>query len=361
MSRNGKIEILRFIFCMFVFLYHIGNDLAVRASSLPEGITFFGHGRSGVEFFLLLSGFFCAASVYRTKNAVESIGASAYSFIKKKILKLFPVHIICCLLTIVLMFVYKAEDFSARETLRDILPSLFFMQRTGVGGRDLISVEWYICSMLLALAVIYPMLKKNFDLTACLIAPVLSSLTIGYLLKTYNSMPKTNLFEKYTYVCNIRAFAVVLLGVFCFAVSLKIRDLHKSVFTKIILLVVENACWLWALYFIISDYKGIYEGHFIYITALAITLCMSRDFKTKLYQNKIAMCLGRISLPIYLCQNIIRTIVKYEFFGCRLRYVFAFSVVFVILLGVLIELILSLFKVFKSKCKINKEIVLDKA
>lgn len=308
-KKNGKIELLRFFFCMSVLLFHIGKDAFGSDVFINDYITVFARGRSGVEFFFLVSGFLAAKSASQIRLNGDTIGRNSFNFILKKINAILPYHIFAVMVTVFLFFIYS-DNFVSDIVKR--LPSAFLLQRTGMCDREFITVEWYICSMLLALAIIFPLLLKNFDLTTLVIAPVASSLMIGYLKKTYGAMPVTDQFETFTYSCNIRAIAVVLLGCFCFAISEKIKEAELSGLKKILLIIAENGCWLVSMYFMFSGFHSRYDSYVIYIMALGITLTFSRDFDYKIYNNKLVYFLGKFSLPLYLCQNIARSIVRYE-------------------------------------------------
>lgn len=317
MKRNGKIEILRFIFCVIIILYHISGNLGIREKVYFDNFTIFARGRSGVEFFFLLSGFFCASLAYSQRDKKVSIGIDTYEYIKGKIVRILPYHLLSCAAVLCIYAKYN-DDFS--ERIYDYIANVLLLQRTGVADKDLITIEWYICSMLLALAVIYPLLKKSFDFTAYVISPVASSLLIGYLIQKYNCMALTNKFGEYTYLCNIRALAVMLLGVFCFALTKRLEWQSLTRLKKLLLVGVENICWLFCLFFCVSGISARYEWLFIYSCAAAITICMSRQISTPVYQNKVAVYLGRLSLPLYLGQNITRLLYQNLELDLRVRY-----------------------------------------
>ena len=96
MKRNGKIELLRFIFCMGVLFFHIDKYLlnAPVYNLGPIRLSFFHHGAMGVEFFFLVSGFFMARSVYRQLSAGsidladKAIAKNSLMFMKKKVINL---------------------------------------------------------------------------------------------------------------------------------------------------------------------------------------------------------------------------------------------------------------------------------
>ena len=64
-KRNGTIDILRFLFCIGILLFHIEKYI-FEEPSLKNGIhfDFFPHGSIGVEFFFLVTGWLMAKSIF---------------------------------------------------------------------------------------------------------------------------------------------------------------------------------------------------------------------------------------------------------------------------------------------------------
>ncbi len=347
-KRNGKIELLRFFFCISVLLFHAGSDVLGKGVEINRYFAFFERGRTGVEFFFLLSGFLAAKSALTFQSSNNTIGSNTFNFIFRKIKTILPYHIFAVILSVLQLYLYS-DNFIFEFANR--FPGIFFLQRTGISNYDLISVEWYICSMLLALAVIYPLMLKNYDMTTLVFAPVASSLMIGYMIKTYGTMPSSNDFETYTYSCNIRAFALILLGCFCFRISEKIKAYDFSRAEKNCLIVVENVCWIISVYYVVSKINQKYVSYVIYFMALGITLTFAGSRFSKLYNNEFVYYLGKLSLPIYLCQNIARNIVKYElsFLSAPLKIIAI--LLLALLLGILSQLICGKIKNIKPKNK----------
>lgn len=348
-TKNGKIELLRFFFCISVVLYHAGGDILGDGTFLTPVFSVFAHGRSGVEFFFLLSGYLAAKSAGRMKNSNTSIGRDTYSFIWRKVSRIFPYHIIACVLSIISMIMFSENAQVFWNNLGLSIPSWFFLQRTGIKSTDLISIEWYICSMLLALAIIYPLLRKWYDMMLCVVAPVLSSLMIGYMLHTYGEMPGYRTWGSYTYICNLRGFAVVLLGVFVYFVSEQIRAHNFTKKQWIWLAVLEDAAWAFAIYFIFSSMEHAIEGYFVYFTALAMAISFARDYNSKFYQSKFVSYLGRISLSIYLCQNFARNVIGNNRVGISDAVTIILILLLAIGVGVLVDFLYNLFKNRKRK------------
>ena len=71
-GKNGKIEFFRFVFSIYVVLFHIEKGF----SGLPKygktvDFSFFAHGSISVEFFFLVSGFLMAKSIYKKISTAE--------------------------------------------------------------------------------------------------------------------------------------------------------------------------------------------------------------------------------------------------------------------------------------------------
>ena len=96
-GRNGNIDLMRFVFCLIIILYHINNRLDLNP---PFGLSekyfsFCGEGRIGVEFFFIVSGYLLAVTA-KKNYSTNSIAASTKSFMYRKTMSIFPYHI--CLL-----------------------------------------------------------------------------------------------------------------------------------------------------------------------------------------------------------------------------------------------------------------------
>ena len=346
MKRNGNIELFRFIFCVAVVLYHINLDIWDGDMGMGKYLSFFIHGRTCVEFFFLLSGFLMAKSIHRNpKPDSLSVGEDTVNYLYKKIKGVWIPYIILS----VAMIIYIPFGFKDPVSyLMDRLPSLVFLQRTGIGDEGFITVSWYLSSLFFAIAVIYPFLRKFYDYTSLVAAPVISSLAIGALIHETGHLPQ-RAFGGVIHLSNIRAVAVVLLGVFTYRVSLYLLEAKLSKGKRITLIITENLCWLVSMYYIISVHSEKHEGHITYLMAAAIAISFARNGDSRIYNNRPVYFLGRISLPVYLSQSLVRTVVKGQL-GYLNPWVRAYLILsFTLMLGVVLDRITMIIKTTKMR------------
>ncbi|MBR5514872.1 MAG: acyltransferase [Clostridia bacterium] len=310
MKKNGKIEILRFLLCIVVVFYHINKDLWPDGKVFGDFFTLFNHGRTAVEFFFLLTGFLMAKRVHKIhKTRTNSIGEETVSYLYRKIKSVIAPYTVISIVTIVYssFVVNDIVTFVAERA-----PSLIFLQRTGIEDEGFITVGWYLGSMFFAIAVIYPFLLKFYDSVSLIAAPVVSSMLIGFFIYRYGYMPQAA-FGLFMHHSNLRAVAMILLGVFCYRTCIYMKSRAWAKWKWVLLATVENICWIISLFYLFSNAPMKYEGHITYLMAIAITISFSRDMDYKIYNNKFVGYLGRISLPIYLSQTLPRMIVYFHF------------------------------------------------
>lgn len=342
--RNGKIEILRFIFSLVIVFYHLNSDIWDGKKYFGDDFSLFGNGRIVVEFFFLVSGFLLAKAVDKINksNPTISLGEDTVRFIYKKVKTLFFPHIVIILLTIIYRYQYEEEFVSY---LLERGSSVFFLNAVGVGSAAFIPVEWYISAMLVSFAIVYPLLRSKFDTVSLIVAPVGATVLIGYLIREFGLL--SNNATNFNQI--IRGLAGILLGVFVYRASQYIRKLNLKGFKKFLLIVFENALWLIVFYFIVSRESRKVEGFIVYVLAIAIAICFSRDFKTVIYQNKLIMFLGKVSLYIYLSQNIVRWYVAEQMDYLSNKEHFLVVVFGTILLGLVVYFFETLIRFVSNK------------
>ena len=305
-KKNGKIEFYRFLFCMFVLLFHI-QKYVLDTSSEGSGIhfVFFLHGSIGVEFFFVLSGFLMAKSAYSSlNNPNKSIATRCQSFMKRKYISVFPYHCIAFAL-VFLSLILTDNSYQSQPVLKliDSIPNFFLIEMTGISFSNPNHIEWYLSCMLIAIAILYPILLKFYNSYTKYFAPLFALLICGYMIYTTNSLTGVSVWMGICYKSLLRAIAEISLGTSAFEFS---RYLSSRSFTKkgrVFLTVAEVLCLLVATTFVVTTLPRKYEIYVLIAVFFIISISFSeKSYGMKLCNNKFVYFLGKLSLPIYLVQ-----------------------------------------------------------
>lgn len=310
MKRNGKIELMRFVFCMCVLVFHINSQVWNVEKTFNGWLTLCEHGYLGVEFFLIVSGFLMARTIHRQleqerlSSDPPALEDSTLRFLWRKIQSLLPYHLICCAVMAVLIVVSHPDNWLDHLLRR--LPSLFFLQRLGFSGENaFLPEEWYISSMLLSMAILYPLCKRHFRFFSRLAAPLTGLLLIGYLGLARSSIQGATADNGITYYCNFRAIGEICLGICCYQVYLWLKEQKFSFRQKLLLTCLEAGGYLVTLLEIFCG-KEQYSVYIPLFLCVSITIGFSAQGlfgESRLFQNPVCLYLGQLSLPIYLFQR----------------------------------------------------------
>lgn len=304
-NRNGTIEIMRFVFSVIIIFFHLNNRLPVVYF---EHFTFFRHGKIGVEFFFLVSGYLLAKAAHRQYSS-ENLAGSTAGFIYKKFMGIFPYHLIVFFADLIIFYVMGTWKgiIQALEDFVSILPGLFFLQKSGIKCTEINTIEWYIPAMLIAMTVLYPLVlkfKNSFTKIAC---PIIMITVIGYLIHSTGELGGVNqfVFNNTLPKVYVRAFAEMCGGVFLYEVVQHFKNYNPGKVQKALLSAVELCCYAAPLAYTVTNAGNEYEAHAFYSLAIAVGLSFSgKTYSVSVFNNKVVYFLGKLSLPIYLAQSI---------------------------------------------------------
>lgn len=308
-SRNGKIELLRFVFCICVLMFHIQKYLVGEPSLNRIDFAVFPHGAMAVEFFFLLSGFFMAKSIDKKRktdpeNADKFTASEGLSFIKHKYMSIFPQHIVAFAITFIVYAV--TEKFSLFETVNvfvDAIPNMFLFQMSGINFISPNHIEWYISCMFIALAVLYPLCKKYYDVFTKYLAPIGSLFLFGYMIYTTGCLTNVNQWNGICYKSMLRALGEVALGTTAYEFSKWLSKKEFSKKGKLLLTLTELGCFVCSMMYIMMTFVSEYEIYALILMFFMISIIFSgKTYGSEIFDNKICMFLGKFSLPVYLGQ-----------------------------------------------------------
>lgn len=312
-QKNGSVEFLRFLFTSIIIFFHINLDLwdqkKVVAVVGDVPVTFFNHGNIGVEFFFLVTGWLMAKTIYSRYMQPEK----TLHFVTRKARAIFPYYLFACALT-PLVRIMTDRTLSLSYFIYRI-PSLFFLQRVGI-GKPFIGCTWYLSSMLLALAVAYPLCRRFYKAYTLLIAPVLCAALLGAIIFFTGSLGDIDDWFIFTYKTNIRAFAEISMGTTAFEISRRMQGNVHSLVMRILLSLTALACLGLSLAYMCSEMEGSFGLAVFYLLFILVVIVFSGEgmlCQAGLFSHPFFTYLGRISLPMYLTQTLLRRSVSWYF------------------------------------------------
>ena len=156
-KKNGKIELLRFLFAVSVVLFHSYTVMPDRKSVIMYS------GRMSADFFFLVSGYLMAASAKKVLSGSNPVhvGRETEKFIFRKFKSLYPTVIVgntVCLLGTA--YFYEYSLLTTVKAFINSIPCMFLFHYTGIHITR-INFTWFLSVMLISMAVLYPLLLKH--------------------------------------------------------------------------------------------------------------------------------------------------------------------------------------------------------
>ncbi len=306
-KKNGRVELLRFLFAIAILFFHIHKRFAVNGNIGigNTGVYFFNHGYIGVEFFFLVSGYLLAAGAYAKREvSTEFIGTETAQMMWKKIKNIFPYHLFAMILVVIVngYFLYD----TAKERIYyavDSWASLFFLQVFGFDSSWANKLTWYLDVWLMVTFIFYYFLRKHYDVFVKIACPLIAMFVLGYMAHEYNSLAGIDGWTGHFYKCFLRGLAEMALG--CSAYSLT-RQLNKINFTKagkVILGIVEFVCYLLVFRYAVTGIDTKYSFTALLIMCLGLILTFSDvNPHHEIFDKPVFSWFGKMSLLIYLNQ-----------------------------------------------------------
>lgn len=205
--RVGEIDVLRFIFSMIVLLRHGEYVVGSLKSTLFPG------GAFAVEFFFLVSGYLMMASIEKAAQTEErislrTIGRETRGFLSRKIGSFYPELLISLVIGGILLTI--SQNWSLWQGLklfRASAPEALLIERFGFNTTRLNPADWYLSTMVICMAILYPLVRTRKNLMAELVLPLFSLFLLGVLcIKTHNLRGPSDMFF-FTYKGNLRGLA----------------------------------------------------------------------------------------------------------------------------------------------------------
>lgn len=294
-KRNGKIDFLKFIFALIVLIHHSRYVVGDKNS------LFLG-GSLAVEFFFLVSGYLMMASIQRMQQPPVSLGAETGAFLLKKYKSFCPEIIISYIIAFAVTYIGGKTGFF--KLFASSYSDVFLIGMTGLRVKSVNGAIWYLSSMLLSMAILYPLLRKFGDTALHIIIPVGSLLLLGWFCGNGKSPRNPSSWIGWTYRGNLRALAELGIGACLYPIVEKVKKIDFTVFGRILLTVAEYACYGLVIYYMYRKSASRLDYFCILVFALGLIISFSqKSIDTALFRGRFFSWLGKFSFSIYLSHH----------------------------------------------------------
>lgn len=299
MLKFGEIELLRFLFALAVLNCHA--EVYTGCLLLCPG------GHIAVEFFFLLSGYLMAVHiqkmVYLHPSSAE-LCTETYRYLRQRICAFWPETFIACCIGI---FIFSwGHHFAVKQSFKAAFDTMagdvLLLQMTALVPHGINAPAWYLSSLLLCSAVLYPLIRRYGPSPIWLL---LALLMLGYIQMAdadaaHHGFSGPRVWLGWIYKGNLRACAELAIGVCLFPITQYLQQSEALQKRQKLLVLIKWGCYGVTFYYCIHPCAPVSP---IALVALACALmlsfsrlCADRDW----YQYRWVMWLGRFSLPLYL-------------------------------------------------------------
>lgn len=338
-KHNGIISFWKFLFCMMIIIYH-GRLFASNSTHI-----LLNKGNIGVEFFFIVSGFLMARSALKKDNT-NNIGKDTFNYLWKKYKTFLPYSIVAGILCLIILSCFT--HLGMYKIISSFIET-FLLNMTGIKCYSINRPIWYLSSMLIGMAILYPLLRKYKENLIYLVLPFIVLIGFAYINQKGVSYRKQDTWLNFTYVGNIRALIELSLGSIIYLIYTKFKDMKFNNIGKIILTIIELIGFI--LSFVTSQFLSHNKLDFIIIILLSISILIAFSEHTieyNLLSNKFIYYLEKLSFPLYVFNNPVRIFIVNSNIFVKYTY-YQKLIIFIVITFILSILIMHIIEFIKKK------------
>ena len=328
-KKNLSVEGLRGIAILFIAVYHLlykfTTDYAQNWSGLKivKKFPLVSHwGAIGVGIFFIISAYF----LYSEK---ETADFSYFDFLKKKLLRLYPLYAVCITITYVVSLFLRYPDYT--KTFRDYLLNLFLINGY-IGTPYIDGAHWYLTALISFILVTGLLKKCRKDKNPVFYAVWIATAGIAKGVAVLLVKLKLNFLHCDLVFSGIyKILGGGFIGICCIGIILHMfmAGHLENTYKKITALVVVamsigytiGATNLWRVWSTV-------------IAVVIVVLCLKN--KLNFMGNRVFVAMGAISYPFYLCHQEIG-----YFIGYKLKAVFSAYHIWYLLLALIVAFVIA--------------------
>lgn len=297
-KRNGTVDCMRFLFSVIIIISHCNLPSMYSTPQEASSLVL------GVEFFFIVSGYLMA----RTKPTDMSVGKASFLFVVKKYLSFLPVYLFAYIVSVIVSAI--SNGWNSEKIFSFIggsVNELFMLQMSGLFSFSgvtefVVGASWYLSAMLIAMAVLFPLLYAKRKAFLNVVAPFLSIGIFIYIYIRKGTLALTIDYDEIpVYYGLLRALAEISLGAFCFNIGEKVRNVKVTALISVILTLIELGGYFSIL--IGCFFMPCGDWDFIVVLLLAVSVTISfggKSYSSVIFSAPVFIFLGKFSLYLYL-------------------------------------------------------------
>lgn len=244
-----------------------------------------------------------ASATKRMSAPIKSVGSETAAFLWHKIKGLMPDLYIAWIIAFIVTCWTK--QFSLTEILKNLLLSSFdllFLVHTGLSGFRANGAAWYLSAMLLAMAILYPILIRKRDLFLSLLAPLISVFLFGYMYQNWSgALGSPATWVGFATKGLIRGIAEISLGCVCYSLCQKLKPIQLTRLCRALLTFIEAGCYFFVIGMAFSHWHGKLDYLLVLSLSIGITITFSqKSYSAQIFKHPIYNWLGVFSYDLYL-------------------------------------------------------------
>ena len=309
-GRVGSVDLLKFLLAVAIVIFHAGETFGDEDALLPMG-------GIAVEAFFVISGcLMCASAERDAERSEEPLGVDTARFLWKKVKAILvpycvmvPIYLVCWFLTTGRDLMLEEGKKALLLRLLDALPNAMLVYMAGIEqDQNLFNIVWYISAMLIAMLVIYPLLRHFGRTYTLVIAPATSLFLMGFMYNTADVYRGITNFLVFMPQGLMRAFIAVNLGCVAWELSEKLKSLDLTRLSRVLLSVASVFLFL-ILVFVMQFGESESCYPMTLLMPVFIGILFSRQAAgAGVFDNAVSSYLGKASSYIYLYHTAVRRI-----------------------------------------------------
>lgn len=317
-SYIGEFDLWKLIAAVVIVVLH--------SSYLPVQVerTYLQGGSILAELFFLISGFFLAKSALREGplSSGKDLGKETWRFLRKKAGAIYPYLLFAVAVGVVAKTLFYGQGLLhlAKNGVRS-LTELSFVRSAGWGKEWFAPQDWYLSTMLLAMLILYPCIRKWGRGFVRIVCPLIAAFLLGYLYQKFGHFRAPDTFCTFFNKGFLRGLAEISLGCFCYEAAQWVRQFSLTRFARILCALVEYGSLIAIIAYANTESCWDMDCESLILMAVAVIIMGGGASILSQYWDRAGYmpALGKFSLLLYL--NHMYWVWLFKVMGLQMAYV----------------------------------------